>query len=408
VRKKLTLSLLLILFVGLSTGATLEDFSYFPSQDFQYDFAGGETFFVEANFTNAANQNVPLGVEVVVDGEDHPMSSSGDEFDITGSVSDPDGSADYVDLVQKSYENTSEGLGVYRLGLKNNQQEVVEGLNSLDLEFKSDARIKPDNYMFDISIRSVVGFGDTKNLTVTTGEGPQTVSFEDTGSSVSLNPGVENVSVNVTQLDSVTVSPPEQGSNFVGGFTVDKDDQEKDLSGSVTLTYDDESLSERDVNVHYFDDSDGSWENVGGTHYPSNNSVVAQVDHFSTYAAYAEPEPQPTFTPGFDPAEEEQVNETNQTEDQPVNDTEDGTDEEEQPPEDDDQQQQEETEEGEDTGQGQTPVESPGQGQGLTGLFTSNPGSTALGLIALLVAVAAVLQYTGRYNFLEGLKAFRS
>lgn len=402
--KKLALGFLLVLLVGFSAGATLEDFDYVYEDGFEVDLTGGETLFMGANFTNAASENVPLGVEVTVEGEDHPMSDSGEEFDISGSLSDVDGSPDYVDLVQTGYK-TSEGLGIYRFRL-NSTEEVVEGRNSLDLEFKSDVRIRPDSYSFDISIRSVVGLGTTKNLTVSPGEGPETVSFEDTGSSVSLDAGAEDVKVNVTQLSSVTVSPPQSGDEFVGGFTVDKEDQEKDLSGNVKVRYDDDSLDSRDLSVYYYNDSESSWENVGGIHYPSNNSVVAQVDHFSTYAAYAEPEQdeeenRASFTPGFNPSEE-QVNETNQTDEQSLNDT-DG---EEQPPQDD----QSEEQTGEDTQQEETQEDtsSAQQPSGPTGLFTANSGSTALGLIAVLFTVIAVLQYTGRIKVQEALSYFRS
>lgn len=381
--KKLTLGLLLVFLIGFSAGATLKDFSYIKGSGSGFNLNGGETLFMGANFTNTAENNVPLGVEVYIDGKNHDMNRSDREFDITGYLD-----SGTQNLVRTSYDNSSDGEGVYRFRL-NDSKGLSPGNHSLELEIKSNPGIRPDTYSFDFSIKSTVGFGESKNVSISPGR-PEVVNFE----SGSVNLSSENsrpVNLEVKKLSDVTVSPPEHRySNFVGGFSVKKASDDVDLSGTVTISYNEEALDSRNMNLYRFTESGnaGGWKKVESTHYTSNNSVIAHVDHFSTYAVYAnstgDEKPRAMFTSGFTSSQREKLNNTNKTQKQ------------------DQQSQNKEKKQGKSKGpQNGTSSRAPGES---TGLFTANPSGNVTGLIVLFFAAMSVLEYTDTTNFIDRLE----
>jgi hypothetical protein len=141
-----------------------------------------------------------------------------------------------------------------------------------------------------------------------------------------------------------------------------------------------------------------------------NNVVEANVDHFSTYAAFAEPESESEtdsafFTSGW-PSDPEPV--SNNTQDDSEKQSENETDGQETDDNNSQDRNDQGTQENSDSTDASEQDPSQRENQSITGLVTANPGGTAIGLISVLVAVIAVLQYTGRIKVQEALNYFQS
>ncbi|MFB6175522.1 MAG: hypothetical protein ABEJ87_06165 [Candidatus Nanohalobium sp.] len=177
----------------------------------------------------------------------------------------------------------------------------------------------------------------------------------------------------------------------------------KATTGTVTITYSKEAFDQGDVNVYFYDDSrpvGERWVNKGGTQYTSNNSVVAEVEHFSTYGAFAEPKPElepVVFDPGFELPQNEPGNQTGSDEN---NTTENNGPSEERPPEDDspvDEGSEGENDESSEHGNEQRPQKVGGPSRP-TGLFTGQSSSVFAGVFVLLMVLVGYLHYSGRID----------
>ncbi|WEL23000.1 hypothetical protein [Candidatus Nanohalovita haloferacivicina] len=408
--KKLLLTAFVLMLVSGVSGQTLQDFEYSPGNDFQLNLTGGESFSVDADFTNAVSRPVPVAVEVRVDG-DLPMSSSGEEFDLSGSTVDAEG----LEFSDFDYYKKN-GDGFYTSTLNGSVSEDFD--SGVSLVFDSSTLIQPDTYSFDVKVRSEIGSNSSasSNASVNASE-PAEVSSGNARVKVNAS---DNANVTVQSLGSVSTQPPQSRTNFVGGVSVDvrNNTGKVEASGTVTITYSNNAFDDDDMAVYYYNDTSGEWEFEGGTHYPGNNSIVADVDHFSTYVAYrSQPDTDDDndggggggSTSSDDQAQDETttVNEDTEPEEtapeedsssqgQEQNETDQAQDEE--------QQQQNNTETGQEDAQQPEGPQNPPR----TGLFTANPTSIAGGLAFLILVLAAGLQYTGRIDFREVPEKVRS
>ena len=313
--------------------------------------------------------------------------------------------------------------GVYRLPLKS--LKISDGADvSLEIVMESSPRIRPDTFSFEFDVRSVPGFAsESKNESVgEDGEAEVEVGTDSVTTSVDVS-AEEGSNVSVESYDEVAVAPPRPDSEFVGGVGVEvtKDNEQVEASGNITVSYDQSvvdsnDLDEDSMDVYYFNESRGGWTGEGVEVVErdvEDNTVTAEADHFSTYAVFADQE-EPTETgdntvDGFDgpvefapPRDEEE--EVNDSEPQDESDGEDDIQQ-------NDTQEDDEDSSGDDgTGLEQGDDEStagpqqdsgPENPTGPTGLFTGQSGNVVLGLMALLVAVLAVLQYVGRVDIRE-------
>ena len=411
-KKELTLGLLMVLFAGLSVAAPLQNFEYGgvggdAFDGFELDVTGGETLEGNVTFENRLNRDLPLMFEISVSSD---KGMVGPEFDVDASLPKPLGILD-CNAIKVSKDTVD-----YRC-FNSSDREIESGLNTIYFSSTANTRIAPGTYDVQVSVRSEIGKGRTvvesENVSANRSE-----EFDTGSGGVSVNAS-QDASVTVKALDRVSASSPSEGSDYISGVSVDVSNDSKDVkaTGTVSFTYDDEALDDRDLDVYFYNDSKAvgeRWEVVGGTHYPSNNSVVAEVSHFSTYAAFAEQEQQQqqeddNTVPSFDgpvefapPRDEEE--EVNDSEPQDESDGEDDIQQ-------NDTQEDDEDSSGDDgTGLEQGDDEStagpqqdsgPENPAGPTGLFTGQSGNVVLGLMALLVAVLAVLQYVGRVDIRE-------
>jgi hypothetical protein len=295
--------------------------------------------------------------------------------------------------------------------------------NRLKIVFDSDYRIMPDTFSFEFDVRSVPGFAsESKNESVgEDGRAEVEVGTDSVTTSVDVS-AEEGSNVSVESYEQLSVAPPEPESEFVGGVGVEvtKNEKKVEASGNITVSYDQGVLDSNDLDegsmeVYYFNESRGEWTGEGVEVVDrdvEDNTVTAEADHFSTYAVFADQE-EPTETgdntvDGFDgpvefapPRDEEE--EVNDSEPQDESDGEDDIQQ-------NDTQEDDEDGSDDDTGLEQGDDEStagpqqdsgPENPAGPTGLFTGQSGNVVLGLMALLVAVLAVLQYVGRVDVRE-------
>jgi hypothetical protein len=286
-----------------------------------------------------------------------------------------------------------------------------ESRNSILVQVGADPRIKSDSFDFSFEVKSQVGvMGENETEEV---EASEPVEVEAGDAEVAVNASGD-ANVTVWDLEQVSVPEPSE-SEFVGGVSVDVSNSsgEVEASGTVTVTYDDDDFDDEEVDVYYYDDSgeENEWENIGGTHYLDNNSVVAEVDHFSTYAAFSQDQDSDSgdeddggVSLGDLGLGEEEEEDENQTDTQEEEGDEDRSQDE--SGEEDDTRQEENVTDDQAEDQQSEDQEEPGQGDdqqvaGPTGMFASEPGTLYGGVLVLLLAFAAALQYTGRVDFTE-------
>lgn len=279
-RKRL-LAIALTLFIVPTSAQTLQEFEYGGiaeelDEGSSVSLAGGESFSGTLSFENVASGSRPGVFELVLSSDD--LVVEGPELDVSASVNGKD-----VTCRTSSLSNTSVAYRCFN----SSENELVEGLNGINFSASVNPRTAPDRYELALSVRSSVGEGQVvgeENVSAN-----ETVEIESQDVSVEVNSS-SNASVEVKELEDVSASPPEDGG-FAGGVSVDVSNGSGDVeaSGSVSIRYEDDSLDDRDLEVYFYNDSRSTdrWQGVGGRQFPDNNTVVAEVDHFSTYAAFS-------------------------------------------------------------------------------------------------------------------------
>ena len=429
-KRKLVLGLLMVLFVGLSAGQSLQNFEYSPDDGFERSLTGGESFNQTINFSNEADRELPMAVRVVVGAEDTEFESEeglvGSEFDVSGSLSSGDG------IRSLSFSERLSDSDLVFVGSLPEADDLLgaDSDNSVELMVESSPRIRPDTFSFEFDVRSKAGFAsETENTSVgESGEAEVEVETDSVTTSVDVS-AEEGSNVSVESYDEVNVAPPEPDSEFVGGVGVEvtKNDNQVEASGNITVSYsqdivEDGGLDEDSISVRYFNESLGEWTSDGVdvvSRDTEENTVTAEADHFSTYGAFAELEEQETdddTVDGFDGpiewspprGEEEEVNDSEPQdqgdgEDVQQNDSRE-EDDEESPGQDDTG-----SESGDDeTTTGPQEGSDPGSPEGPTGLFTGQSSGAIGGLFVLVVVVVAYLQYSGRIRLGEMVSGLRS
>jgi len=413
--KKLLLTAFVLMLVSGVSGQSLQGFEYSPGNGFERSLTGGESFSQTVNFSSVAGQEVPFGVRVTVenDSTDFVTDNVGAEFDLTGSLKGPD-TVRGLDFE----ERLSDGNLVY-VGSVEDDGLSAGSDYSVELVVEADPRIRPDSFGFEFDVRSVAGFASESETEVVDFSENSSVEVEAGDSEVEVSADEDSeVNVTVESYDEVTVSPPDEDSSFVGGVGVDveKGGEEVEASGTVSIGYDqsyvdENGLNESSMDVYFYDEASGEWTTEGVdvvSRDLQENVVEADVEHFSTYALFAEvreDEVVPSFTGPIEwspPRGEEDVNDSTQPD-------QNGTDEQEDTDSGEDQDQsQDESSEGEDPGQQETGPQQSQPGSGPTGFFTAQTGNVALGLAVLFVAVVGVLQYLGRVDVRKASEVLRN
>ena len=446
--KKVILTLCLVLFAASAAAQPLQDFDFSSNYGLTSggDIAvtGGETVRGTVNFDNQVNRDLPLVVKLEVSSDE--MKVTGEEFNMDVAVLSSNASEasrpsedlfaypdNYGENEVPVYSNradtrvtqlscivssNSRNSSVYRC--LSDDSEVVSrsqsnpAFNNVSVEASAVPNIMPGSYDFELKVMSEVGVGgEEKNVSVNASE-PAVVNTSDNESVVTVNASAD---ANVTVQQLVEVSDPNPESDeFVGGVSVDVSNSsgEVNASGTVMISYASDSYDDDDVNVFFYNDtgSDNEWVNIGGTQYPSNNTVSVEVSHFSTYGAFVEQVSDSSDSDGeeedssagrvpFTPDDQEQED-TPQNESQgqdPGSELEDA-EQQEQDQESGENQEQSQSDSSEDTGSENTGTDG-SQSQGITGQFASSPSGVAALIFVLVAMIVAYLQYSGRINVRE-------
>lgn len=422
-KKKILLALTLFALVTGVSAQSLQNFEYSPEDDYSVDLTGGESFTQNVNFTSEADRELPFGVRVTVENDTTNFETGetivGTEFDVTGTLTDS-----RIERRLSFTQRLTDGNLVY-IGSINTENNSLGAFseNSLNLEIEANPAISPDNFNFEFDVRSAPGFAvETNSARVDSSTGQAEVNVGSSSVSVNTETGTD---VTVESYNETTVSAPNENSNFVGGVGVevrDSNNQDAEANGTVSIGYsqqvvDDRNLNENSMEVYFYNESISQWTTEGVevvNRDTEDNVVEANVTHFSTYAAFAEEEQTSTSSSSdddssagpipFTPEEEDQdqtetqndSEETQETTDQ-ENETVNQTDNETQADQTDNQ-----TETG--TGESEGPSEQAQQNaapQSPVGQFLESESNVFGGLIVLLVALVALLQYTGRVELRE-------
>jgi hypothetical protein len=408
--KKMILTLALVMFAVSVSAQPLHNFEYDSERaindDGSFSVTGGETVGANVSFDNRVNRELPLVLKLRFSSDN--MKVVGEEFDLSASVYSSNADSERTTALKCDPTRVSRNASVWEcLGREN---EILSSSSSyVDVEVTAVPQIKPGKYSYELKVMSEIGVGNTvvenQNVKAKTSE---RFDAPREGVSVEVKPS-SNADVSVKSLQEISAEPP-SNRGFVGGVSVDVSNKtgEVESTGTVTITYEDNSLDERDVDMYFYEDSgdENRWDNIGGTHFPGNNTVTVDVEHFSTYAAFANDGGDDSGGSGgggsIDVSEtetdEQQENETetqqNQTEEGGQEQDTTQQEEQDQTTQEDDTTGQETGEQQEETGpqqEGQTPRTPAGQ-------FFSNTTSVTGVLLALILVLAAVLQYSGRID----------
>ncbi|MFT4892739.1 MAG: hypothetical protein ACI8Z7_000523, partial [Candidatus Nanohaloarchaea archaeon] len=241
---------------------------------------------------------------------------------------------------------------------------------------------------------------DNQKVNLSQGESSSVALESSQGSiTVGINSGV-NGSAEVESHESVAAETPQGEDEFVSAVSVNINSTEEDRSDGEIRFEHDENLN--DVDVYLLENGEWTSEDIEVVEN-GDDFVVAEVPHFSTYAAYGEEEEtgggggSTSFSPQPDQETEDAENDTQSSDGENQTDQPEGSD--------------NQTGTGsEDTGENQTeqtgqqpeePSETPGQANGLTGQFTQSPGAVGLGIVILLALIVLALDYTGRIDVRE-------
>ncbi|NMJ76694.1 hypothetical protein GLU01_01355 [Nanohaloarchaea archaeon] len=388
-----------------------------PQDGFERSLVGGENIEFSADVENQLDRGTPVGSRVVVE-SDLNMSDTGAEFSTSGVLS-----SETEASLETSYRRLSSSKGVYTL--TGTELEAGEQAD-LNVDITASPRIEPGQYSFEISVLSIPGSpSDTENIEEVEANDSASASVESSTNeaSVDVTPN-ENSSVNVTGYDDLSVDPPSEESEFVGGVEVELEN-DTEAEGEVSVEYDqsfvdNNGIDENSMSIYFFNETSGAWEEEEDSDVDtSDNIVTSNVDHFSLYSAFGDQEDSESDGSDDDGGgggsidlsdddtqeQEEQSTEEDGTQDDEQDET-GGEDSQEDSPQTDDGEStgsSDGTQSGQEGDTGGETDEQTGTGQTPTGSFTSSPGGLAGIAVLVLIAVIAVLERRGLINLSDRL-----
>jgi len=371
------------------------------SDSLNFTMAGGEersfsiSFDTNGNFvenhvveTRLRVSNSELEVE---EGEDRV---SGEEFDLNRTLN---GSEEECGSVSGD-KNYAEYICTF-------DSENIGDENTVNYRIESVPRLMPGSYKFELELLSNPSSAPAVENTIVD-LGPDTESnaqLESSSGSIEVeinSSGSGNATVE--SYDSLAVDSPQGEDELVSAVSVEINTT-KDSSGGTLRFEHDEDL--QDVDVYRLENGEWVSEGIEVTER-GNDFVIAEVPHFSTYAAFGEEENSST------PTTDTQDNSTDSTQNQETNSTESQDNETDSNNNEPDEQDQNPTENQteEETGQQQDDTEETPQqpDNSLTGQFTESPGAVGVGIILLIVIAVLGLDYTGRIDFREKMSELRN
>lgn len=307
--------LVLMVAVGMLAGAAaaqpatpqgpLKDVQFSPSDGFDVDVAGGGTFYMNATFESVAGKPMPLVVTVNVSAD---VEVTGAEFVLDPTVASENADDTRETALDCTVRDRGERTATYHCA----DEDVLEILgrppgapseNDLSVAVTAVPNIVPADYRFSMDVKSTPGVpaAPAAREAVTKGT-PATVASGH--ASVEVNASAD-ANASVTSYDRMSVPSPPNRPNFAGGVDVEVTDangDKVDASGTVTIDYNPAKVPgrEEELKMYHYDEATGDWERVPSTVYPEENEIVADVAHFSIYAAYAPEEDHPSWSGSVD------------------------------------------------------------------------------------------------------------
>jgi hypothetical protein len=398
-KSMIIISVLFFASITLAQPVQLEDTD---STDLDIEMAGGETreFSINVETNPGFNDNFAVETRLRVSNTELEVSEdqdrvSGEEFDLERSLN----SEGFEDC------RTFRGGKNYAEYICTFDSSDFGDENTVDYTLSSSPRLMPGDYQFELSLLSSPSSApaiDNQNVNLSRGESSSVALESSQGSiTVDINSGVSG-NAEVESHESVAAETPQGEDEFVSAVSVNINSTEEDTSDGEIRFEHDENLN--DVEVYLLENGEWTSEDIEVVE-TGDDYVLAEVPHFSTYAAYGEEEEDSgggggstDFSPQPDQDSEDAEDDTQSSEDESQTDQPEGSD--------------NQTGTGsEDTGENQTdeqtgqqpdePNETPGQANGLTGQFTQSPGAVGLGIALLIGVVLFGLDYAGRIDLRE-------
>ncbi|PSH01914.1 MAG: hypothetical protein BRC27_00490 [Nanohaloarchaea archaeon SW_10_44_10] len=392
-------TLLLVSVFLLASMVSAQPVQLTESDSLDFDMAGGEernfsiSFDTNGNFvdnhiveTRLRVSNSELEVE---EGEDRV---SGEEFNLNRTLN---GSEEECGSVSGG-KNYSQYICTFDSG-------SINGENTVNYRIESVPRLMPGKYQFELELLSNPSSAPAvENTTVNLGLGTDAELESSSGSiEVEINSSGSG-NATVESYDSLAVGSPQGEDELVSGVSVEINTTEDSSGGTLRFEHDEDL---QDVDVYRLENGEWVSEGIEVTER-GNDFVIAEVPHFSTYAAFGEEENSST------PTTDTQDNSTDPTQNQETNSTESQDNETDsnntEPGEQDQETTENQTEE--ETGQQQDDTgETPQQPDNVfIGQFTESPGAVGVGIILLIVIAVLGLDYTGRIDVKEKISELRN
>lgn len=303
-----------LLFSGLLIGSAaaqstpqgpLQDFEFAPEEGFAKNILGGDHVYLNATFESVASKPMPLVVTVNVSAD---VEVTGAEFVLEPEVTSENADDTRETALDCSVRDREERTVTYYC----TNEDVMEILgrspgepseNDLSVAVTAVPNIAPADYRFSMDVKSTPGVpaAPAARKEVTPDREARIVSGSAT---IEVNAS-EDAEAEVTSYDRMSIPSPPNRPNFAAGVDVEVTDasgNEVDASGRVTIDYDPSKVPghEEELKMYHYDEARGTWERVPSTVYPDENEIVAEVEHFSIYAAYAPEEDHPSWSGTID------------------------------------------------------------------------------------------------------------
>ncbi|PSH00234.1 MAG: hypothetical protein BRC28_00520 [Nanohaloarchaea archaeon SW_4_43_9] len=394
-------TLLLVSVFFLASMVSAQPVQLTESDDLDFEMAGGEersfsiSFDTNGNFvdnhiveTRLRVSNSELEVE---EGEDRV---SGEEFNLNRTLND--GSEEECGSVTGG-KNYSQYICTF-------DSDSIEDENTVSYNIESVPRLMPGDYQFELKLLSNPSSAPAVDNT-TVNVGPDTeanAQLESLSGSIEVEINSSgNGTATIESYDSLAVDTPQGEDELVSAVSVQINTTEDSSRGTLRFEHDEDL---QDVDVYRLENGEWVSEGIEVTER-GNDFVIAEVPHFSTYAAFGEEENSSTSTVNI------QNSSTDSTQDQETNETgsqdnETDSDNNTEPGEQDQNPTENQTEE--ETGQQQDETGETSPNNGLAGQFTESPGAVGVGIILLIVIAVLGLDYTGRIDLGQKVSELRN
>lgn len=264
-KRTILLTALILAITGVSAAQQLHG-TFDDSFD---DFTAGEQDTVTGTIENTGDRTYPFALELTVVSEEHNLTDLDAALTVAAALDD--------ELLDCYFTGTPT-IGQYWCTSDDGMPPHTEHPFTVLLD--SESRLAPGAYHFTLDLQTRPGIPAKPERTVMVKD---TTTVDLPRSQVYVNPA-KPATVTVAAYDHMLVDPP-ANKTFLGGVYVSSD---KPANGTLRLQYD-RSIDRDTAAIHRFDQETNMWTPIDSTVNTSAQYIEAEVDRFSSYAAYAHP-----------------------------------------------------------------------------------------------------------------------